>query len=252
MKSENPKRDLKKSLKSNQNKSKKDSTSLLFVDMLKQKALSLTPKMKQYWQKNKTSVSFFILLTIILGAFGGFFYYKQLENAGANQSVISGYGCGQYNQSFYNRDCNVYITDADLSTLVFTCGSNLVVNTTTTCTGQLPAGKTLDPSNPLRISIGDANLSNNCTLENNNIVCTNVSTGSTAGQSIPVKAKLGNGELVNTASTVNVAKIQPILDTVRTGGGSILLLGLLFIGVLGIMFFVSKNRNKSVNNIKIK
>ena len=98
------------------------------------------------------------------------------------------------------------ITDADLTRLGFTCGvSNTVtVSSTTTCTGTLPNNRILDPNSPLRLSIGDATtLSDNCTVTNSSITCTNVPTGSQTG-SIPVRARLGSGPVTDTTQRVTV------------------------------------------------
>jgi hypothetical protein len=109
------------------------------------------------------------------------------------------------------------ITDADLTKLGFSCGvSNTVtVSSTTTCTGTLPANKLLDPTNPLKLSIGDATgLSDACTLTNTTITCNNVPTGSQTG-SIPVKAKLGSGPLTDTTQKVTVVGAQTNAPNVK-------------------------------------
>jgi hypothetical protein len=105
------------------------------------------------------------------------------------------------------------ITQADLTNLGFNCGINntVPVNSTATCTGTLPTGKALDPSNPLKLTIGNATgTSDTCTSSGSTIVCANVPTGSTTG-SQPLKAQLGSGAMTNTGTNVNVdAGVTPL------------------------------------------
>lgn len=131
----------------------------------------------------------------------------------ANNSVSDGAedfdGDGYSNIEEANNNSNPFdpvsvpatdITSIDISSMVWFCDEALV-NSTTNCRSTIPAGKKL--SNTLNVTIGSANSSPACAINNSSIECNAVPTGSSSGlQTIFVQ--IGSNPAINTGERVRI------------------------------------------------
>ena len=136
------------------------------------------------------------------------------------------------------------LVTADIPGLSVNCTA-AQVNSTTTCTFNLPADKSV-PAN-MTLSIGNAGTqSNPCTANGNTVTCSGVPTGSTAGQQV-IFGKIGSDPKTDTGEKANISALPVVLP--RTGGETYIIIGLIAVSglVAGGVFAFSRRRKIKVN-----
>jgi len=106
------------------------------------------------------------------------------------------------------------LVTADIPGLTVTCTS-ATVNSTTTCTFNLPANKSLPAD--FKLGVGDANPAGTCTVGSNGVAvtCNNIPTGTLTGLQ-PINGQIGTGAKTDTGEKV---QINPV--PVQEGGKTI-------------------------------
>ncbi len=136
------------------------------------------------------------------------------------------------------------------STIKIICndGKDVAMNSTATCTFDI-GNKTLPENTKIAIGNGDINTST-CTANGSKVTCTNVSTGSEAGDQ-PLYIKIGNGQKVNTNQKVKVSGDSSVTATlVRSGAGTAVAgtIGTMAMAGAGFFFYKKKtSRNAKLN-----
>ena len=135
------------------------------------------------------------------------------------------------------------------STIKVTCndGKEVLINSTATCTFDI-GNKTLPENTKITIGNGDINTST-CAVNGSKVTCTNVSTGSEAGDQ-PLYIKIGNGQKVNTNQKVKVSGDSSVTGTlVRSGAGTAVAGTIGTMAMAGAGFFLYKK--KTARNAKL-
>ena len=134
-------------------------------------------------------------------------------------------------------------------TIKVTCndGKDILINSTATCTFDI-GNKTLPENTKIAIGSGDITTSN-CIVNGSKVTCTNVSTGSEAGDQ-PLYIKIGNGQKVNTNQKVKVSGDSSVTATlVRSGAGTAVAGTIGTMAMAGAGFFLYKK--KTARNAKL-
>jgi hypothetical protein len=111
---------------------------------------------------------------------------------------------GTYNSGFVITVNATTLDENDIknSNLICNAGQTVPVNTTTTCTFNLPSGKSI-PSN-LKFGIGNSTPSGTCTAIATLVTCINVPAGTEVGNNKPIFGQFGTASKFDTTKAINV------------------------------------------------
>jgi hypothetical protein len=183
------------------------------------------------WVISHKKIVIGLSLICILGFAVGFainsvLFDRQQSNA---QASSLGYGNTTYGECGYGDDICPFgeLTNTDISGGIngqtFAQATNLVcadaaVNTTTTCTGTLPAGISA-PTTGLKLNV-EGQTSSTCTFTGQNFSCPNLAVGSTTGVR-KIQGAIGTNTPADTGKTITVSpRVITPADIANIGTGT--------------------------------